>query len=124
MNADFGKYNKVKLIKKTENSVALEFSIPATSPYYNGHFPDLPILPGVAQVDLVVHFASEHFGISIGISKINRIKFINIIRPENPFVLFIEADKIEADKKNIAFKFSSPGGETVYSSGTMTINQY
>jgi hypothetical protein len=66
----------------------------------------------VAQVDLVVRFASEHFGISIGISKIKRIKFLNIIHPENPLILFIEADK-----RNIVFKISSPGDETVYSSG-------
>jgi len=119
MNTDFEKCNKVKLIEKNEKSVTLEFSVPGTSPYYDGHFPGFPILPAVAQVDLVVRFASEHFGINIGISKINRIKFINIIRPENPLVLFIEIDK-----GNIVFKISSSGGETVYSSGTMTTNQY
>jgi len=106
-----------KLIEKNENSVTLEFSIPGTSPYFDGHFPGFPVLPAVAQVDLVVRFASEHFGIGIGISKIKRIKFLNIIRPENPLILFIETDKT-----NIAFKISSPGGETVYSSGVMTIN--
>ena len=115
--SDFEKYKKIKLIEKNENSVTLEFSIPDTSPYYDGHFPGFPVLPAVAQVDLVVHFALEHFGINIGISKINRIKFSNIIRPENPLVLFIELGK-----KNIDFKISSPEGETVYSSGVMTIS--
>jgi len=119
MNADFGKYNEVKLVAKNENSVALEFSIPDTSPYFDGHFPGFPVLPAVAQVDLVVRLASEHFGVNIGLSKINRVKFINIIRPGNPLLLFIEADK-----GNIVFNFSSPGGETVYSSGTMTISKY
>jgi 3-hydroxymyristoyl/3-hydroxydecanoyl-(acyl carrier protein) dehydratase len=118
MNDDFGKYNKIKVIEKNEKSVTLEFSIPETSPYFDGHFPGFPILPAVAQVDLVVRFASEHFGISIDISKINRIKFLDIIRPENPLVLFIEADN-----RKIVFKISSPGGETIYSSGVMTINQ-
>ena len=116
MNTDVGKYNKVKLIEKTENSVALEFSIPETSPYFDGHFPGVPILPAVAQVDLIVRFAEEHFGISIDISKINRIKFSNPIRPDNLLLCFIESEK-----RNIVFKISSPEGETVYSSGTMTM---
>ncbi|MCL2043182.1 MAG: AMP-binding protein [Treponema sp.] len=118
VNPYLRKYHNVKLIEKKENSIILEFSLHGTSHYYDGHFPGFPVLPAVAQVDLVVRFASEHFGINIGISKINRIKFLNIIRPENPLVLFIESDK-----KNIVFKYSSPGGEIVYSSGVMTISR-
>ena len=105
-----------KIIEKNENSVTLEISVPASSPYFDGHFPNFPVLPAVAQVDLVVRSASEHFGINICISKINRIKFINIIRPDNPLILFIEAGN-----KNITFKISSPGGGTLYSSGVMAI---
>ena len=116
MNADVEKYNKVKLIEKAENSLALEFSIPETSPYFDGHFPGFPVLPAVAQVDLVVRFAEEHFGITIDISKINRIKFSNIVRPDNPLVLFLKRDS-----RNIVFKIASPDGETVYSSGTLTM---
>jgi acyl-CoA synthetase (AMP-forming)/AMP-acid ligase II len=116
INNDFVKYNKTKLIEKNEKSVTLEISIPDTSPYFDGHFPGFPVLPAVAQVDLVVHFASEYFGIRISVSKINRIKFLNIIRPGDPLVLFIETDK-----KNIVFKISSPGSETVYSSGVISV---
>ena len=116
MNADVTQYSKVNLIEKTETSVTLELSIPETSPYFDGHFPGFPILSGAAQVDLVVRFAEEHFCITIDISKIKRIKFSNIIRPDNQLVLFIKSDK-----GNIVFKIASPEGETVYSSGTMTM---
>ena len=119
IKADFSKYNKVKLIEKKEKSITLELSIPDTSPYYDGHFPGFPVLPAVAQVDLVVRFASEHFGMSITVSKINRIKFLNIIRPGNPLIIFMEIDK-----ENMNFKISSPESEIVYSSGAMTINRY
>jgi len=116
MNADVTQYSKVNLIEKTETSVTLELSIPETSPYFDGHFPGFPVLPGVAQVDLIVRFAEEHFGVIIDVSKINRIKFSNPIRPDNPLVLFIKSDN-----QNIVFKIASPEGETVYSSGTMTM---
>ena len=116
MNAGAENYNKVKLIEKTENSVILQVSIPEASHYFDGHFPGFPVLPGVAQVDLVVCFAEEHFGITVDISKINRVKFANLIRPDDPIVLFIKSEK-----GNIVFKITSPGGETVYSSGTMTM---
>jgi len=103
-----------RIIQKTETSVSLEFSIPDTSPYFDGHFPGFPILPAVAQVELALRFASKYFGTSIGVSEIRKIKFSNLIRPFNPLVLTI--DKKE---KNISFKINSPSGETVYSRGTM-----
>ena len=116
VNAGFGKFNGVRLMEKTESSAALEFSIPGASPYYDGHFPDFPLLPAVAQAELAVRFADEHLGTGIDISEIRRIKFLNPIVPDSPIVLRLE------QKENIlSFKIISPDGATNYSSGTLTM---
>ena len=107
--------NEERLIEKTENSCILEFSIPETSDYFDGHFPGYPILPAVAQVDMVMRFASRYFGTGIGISEIRRIKFTNLVRPFTPLLL-----KLERNGKTISFKIHSPDRETVYSTGTLT----
>jgi hypothetical protein len=103
-----------KVIEKTENSITIEFLVPGTSPYFDGHFPEFSILPAVAQVDLVLHFASEYYGTSIAISEIKRLKFTKLIRPNTPLVL-----RLEKGDKTIGFKMSSPDGNSVYSYGTL-----
>jgi acyl-coenzyme A synthetase/AMP-(fatty) acid ligase len=120
LSADTPKYtgpdgsDKAKLIEKTEKSVTIEFLIPGTSPYFDGHFPEFSLLPAVAQVELILRFASEYFGTNVAISEMKRIKFTNFIRPNAHLVL-----RLEKKDKAITFKISSPKGDIVYSIGTM-----
>jgi len=110
------KMTEEKVIEKTDNSVSLEFSVPNTSPYFDGHFPGFPILPAVAQMELITCFASRYFGTGAGLSEIRRIKFTKLIRPFAPLLLNL------AKKDNtVSFKMSSPDIETVYSSGTVVV---
>jgi acyl-CoA synthetase (AMP-forming)/AMP-acid ligase II len=108
--------DKVTVIEKTENSVTLEFLIPGTSPYFDGHFPEFSLLPAVAQVELILRFASEYFGTGVNISGMKRIKFTNFIRPNTHLVLWLEKSE-----KNISFKMYSPEGNMIYSSGSFLI---
>ena len=103
-----------RIITQTENSVALEFSVPDVSPYFDGHFPDFSILPAVAQVDLILRLSSRYLGIGVGLSEIRRIKFSSLIRPFTPLFLFLEKNG-----ETISFKMTSPDRQTVYSLGTL-----
>ena len=114
--AGFGSLDGVKVIEKTGNSVTLEFTVPAASPYFDGHFPDFPILPAVAQAEMVLRFAAEYLCTGIDIREIRRIKFSNFIQPDKIHFL-----KIEKNEKNLSFKIYAPKGGTVYSSGTIII---
>jgi 3-hydroxymyristoyl/3-hydroxydecanoyl-(acyl carrier protein) dehydratase len=95
--------------------VVLEFAIPPESDYFDDHFPILRVLPAVAQFELAIRFASRYFGTSIDVEKARRLKFSSLVRPNTP--LRLELSKAE-DSKNISFSFTSPDGETVYSSGS------
>ena len=110
----FDALEKEKVIEKTDNSVSLELVIPDSSPYFDGHFPEFHLLPAVAQVELVIRFAARYLGTDIKISEIKRVKFTSFIRPGAPLLL-----KLTKKEKNISFTLSSPGGETVYSLGTV-----
>ena len=114
----FQNLDGVKVVEKNENSVTLEFTVPAANPYYDGHFPGFPILPAVAQIELVLRFAAEHFGTGIDVSEIKRIKFSSLIQPDKPHLL-----RLEKTGKTLSFKMYSHGGETVYSSGSIHIRE-
>ena len=106
----------VKVIAKTENSLALEFSVPGSSPYFDGHFPGFLILPAAAQVELILRLAAEHLGIGIDISEIRRIKLSRPIWPDIPLFL-----SIEKQGKTVSFKMNSPDSKIVYSTGIITM---
>ncbi len=63
------------------NGVALQLEVPADLTWFDGHFPDDPILPGVAQIGWAIAFAREHFGLNADPHKIDRVKFLHIARP-------------------------------------------
>jgi 3-hydroxyacyl-[acyl-carrier-protein] dehydratase len=60
--------------------------IGAASPWFSGHFPDEPILPGIAILSMVSEVirqvASERGG-EIRISAIRRVRFRIPVRPDN-----------------------------------------
>jgi len=103
-----------KCLEKTETKVILEFSVPKTCDYFDGHFPGFPILPAVAQVDIIMRYASDFFKIGVGLSEIKRIKFTGLIRPDMPLVL-----NLEKKENIISFAMNSPDGKTVYSAGNL-----
>jgi 3-hydroxymyristoyl/3-hydroxydecanoyl-(acyl carrier protein) dehydratase/acyl-CoA synthetase (AMP-forming)/AMP-acid ligase II len=110
----FGGLEKEKVIEKTENSVSLEFSVPGTSPYFDGHFPGFPILPAVAQTEFVIRFAARYLGTSVSPSELRRLKFTNLIRPGALLRL-----KLVKKEKSISFILSCPVNQTVYSTGVV-----
>jgi acyl-coenzyme A synthetase/AMP-(fatty) acid ligase len=113
-SAGFESLDKITVIEKNENSVSLEFSIPDTSPYFDGHFPGFTILPAVAQMEVITRFASRYLGTSVGLSEIRRVKFTSLVRPCVPLLL-----KLVKKENAISFYLSSPKGEKAYSSGTV-----
>ena len=117
-NSGFGSIRGIKLIERTESSIAVEFSIPPDSPYFDGHFPEFSLLPAVAQVELIIRFASEHLGTGIDISGMRRVKFTQFILPDTPLLL-----RLDKSERSLAFKIISPNEEILYSSGTLAISQ-
>ena len=108
----------IRVLEKTECSTMLEFSVPASSPYYDGHFPGFPILPAVAQTEIVLRFADEYLGTGINVSEIRRIKFSNFLLPDKPHLLrFNKSDTI------LSFKITSLSGDTVFSQGSFILSE-
>jgi len=114
----FDSANGETIIEKTESSVVLEFSVPGSSPYFDGHFPDFPILPAVAQMELIIRFAARHLGTGVGLLEVRRLKFTRIVRPSSPLLL-----KLTKNGKAISFTLSSRDGTIPFSSGTFTVEQ-
>jgi 3-hydroxymyristoyl/3-hydroxydecanoyl-(acyl carrier protein) dehydratase len=110
----FNSIGKEIIIEKNEKSVILEINLTPSCAYFDGHFPDFPIFPAVAQIELVARFASKYLGTSIALTEIKRVKFSSLIRPSASLLL-----KLEKKEKVISFNLSSKKDNTVYSAGTV-----
>jgi uncharacterized membrane protein/acyl-CoA synthetase (AMP-forming)/AMP-acid ligase II len=107
-----------RVLEQTGTKAVLEFSVPPESGYFDGHFPELRVLPAVAQFELAIRFAGRYLGTALNVERAKRLKFSTLIRPGVP--LRLELARAD-DGRAVSFTFASPDGKTVYSSGAFTI---
>lgn len=108
-----------QIISKEEGKVVLEFVIPASSDFFDGHFPEYKLLPAVAQFEVVTRFSRKYFGTQRWVPSIKRIKFSAPIRPDTKIHLELT---YKAEKQSVTFNLSDASVEgKVYSSGTFNV---
>ena len=76
-------------------SVSRQVSVPADSLWFQGHFPGDPMLPGIAQLHLVMEALKEALGEGIRLAGLKRVRFKRVIRPGEAIAIAAEpvADK-------------------------------
>lgn len=98
---------EVSLVEQTDQRVLLGITAPAKLFYFDGHFPDAPILPGVVQVDWAIHFGRQYFALAPHFRGINALKFQQVILPALP--LFLEL-VFDSAKSSVQFRYFSDSG--------------
>lgn len=107
------------VISKDENSVALEFVIPGTSDFFDGHFPQYKLLPAVAQFEIITRFSRKYFRTQRYVPSIKRIKFSAPIRPDTKIHLELSYKR---EKNTVVFNISDAAdAEKTFSSGSFNV---
>ena len=94
-------------IEQDAGRVLLGLGVPASLAYFDGHFRQAPILPGVVQVDWAIHYARAHFALAPAFRGINALKFQQVIRPDAPLFLELSHDAV---KGSVQFRYFSDAG--------------
>ena len=110
---------KILKFRREPGVLTAKLLFPATSDYFDGHFPDYKLLPAVVQVDMVLRLARNFLDVPKNLSKMNRTRFANPILPDVPVMVNINYD---ADAGKITFAFTSVDGETSYSNGSLIMD--
>ena len=97
-----------------ESTVSLDLKVPGDLDYFEGHFEDFPVVPGVVQLMWVRHFARLHLGFGGDVRKMSQVKFKAMLRPGDAVTLSITLD---ADRGRLKYRLSGNGNE--YSSGVL-----
>lgn len=100
------------------DTVEYDLQIPANLVHFSGHFPGMPILPGVVQVDWAIGFATRRVRHAREVASIERLKFLAPVRPRALLCLRLEHD---AARSRVRFDYrmndrSCASGVIVYRS--------
>ncbi len=98
--------------------LTLALYIPATLAHFSGHFPGLPILPGVVQIDWAVHFAQQHLPLSGKFSKMENLKFQSIVTPDSSLNLSLKWDAVRG-RLEFSYTGEQAGAPCTYSSARL-----
>ena len=106
-------------MKKMEAFEATGSVITASnSPWFSGHFPNNPILPGIAQLKMVVDLITKLGAGRICMTGLSRVKFRKIVRPEEQLDIRVTCSNTE---NHYTFKITS--GDEDVCSGKMQFTQ-
>jgi 3-hydroxymyristoyl/3-hydroxydecanoyl-(acyl carrier protein) dehydratase len=109
-----GSIRHPEILSKTisENKVEMGLKIPRELAYFEGHFSELPVVPGVVQLHWAVEFAREFFDLSGFVSQGSQIKFSNLMNPLDEPYLILE----HLPEKSMVL-YSYKANEKIYASG-------
>ncbi len=95
------------LLEQGAQRVLYELTVPADLFYFDGHFAEAPVLPGVVQVDWAIRYGRAHFALGASFRAIHALKFQQMIRAGVPVRLELVHD---IAKGSLGFRFFSGAG--------------
>lgn len=97
--------------RSTADGTELQLRIDADLAALAGHFPGLPIVPGVCLLDWVVRFSARHLALLEDGAPQFQIKFRHVLQPGREVMLSLR--RLSGGR----VQFSYAAGETIYASG-------
>lgn len=100
-------YPDVLATNHINECVVLTLFVPETLLYFDGHFDQASLLPGVVQIDWAVHFGRQLFNCSGEFSHLEVIKFKEVISPGQQVTLTLQ---FKENKNKLLFSYQSDSG--------------
>ncbi|MET1027219.1 MAG: hypothetical protein ABWY00_08630 [Dongiaceae bacterium] len=102
--------------RTTSEGIELDLFIPVTLRQLDGHFPNLPIVPGVAQIDWAAKYAARHLNLGDGVAMSLQVKFRRVMAPGNEVTLVL---KHQPQRRRMSFAYRQQ--DEVLASGSFAL---
>jgi len=96
------------VLQRGEHNVVLQLHVPPDLLYFDGHFPEAPILPGVVQLDWALALGRQYFDLPAHFRALQALKFQRVVTPGATLTLELEND---TQKNALAFRLHSANGQ-------------
>lgn len=87
------------------------------SPWFDGHFPSLPIFPGIAQINLAVGLVIQNLqrdGKRYSLCSLKKVRFRRLLKPGDIIRVYTEPDPNET----MMYRFKILADEEIAANGT------
>lgn len=107
----------LKIREDDNGGITGRVTVKPDSPWFSGHFPGEPVLPGLAQLSIVQETLERALGREVIVQRVRRVRFRQMIKPNDPVEVAIKP----AGEGGYTFQLSI-GGEPACS-GMVTIGE-
>ena len=112
-------YSLTNIKRSSSNEILADAVVSGNSPWFSGHFPGEPILPGVALLGMVFDAIKQVCGENFKISRVKRIKFKQIIMPGDKIQIIAR----EKNSDNSLYTFQVMVDSKIACNGIMTVEK-
>lgn len=88
-----------RIIEKSDDEIIATINLNKDHGIYAGHFPGMPVTPGICQVQMIQEVLKDTFSSAYSLRSARDIKFLNFINPKevNSFDLDLTISKGDHD---------------------------
>jgi 3-hydroxyacyl-[acyl-carrier-protein] dehydratase len=91
-------------IDSLDAQINAQVKLNAQHPIFKGHFPDIPVLPGVAMMQMIKDILEFQEEQDLQISKAGNMKFLQMVNPEKTELLDIVINITERNEEYLKIK--------------------
>ncbi len=109
-------------IREDQTARVLRMTVPESSPWFSGHFPGFPILPGIGQLYLAFNLIRERekkAGRNVALKEIKKVRFRKMIAPGDSITLEVAHHRINPGR----YSFTITAAGTIAAQGTMIVQE-
>ena len=110
-------YSLTNIKRSSSNEIFADAIASGKSPWFSGHFPGEPILPGVALLGMVFDTINQACGKNFITSGVKRVKFKQIIKPGDKIQIIAR----EKNGDNSLYTFQVMVDSKIACTGIMTV---
>lgn len=101
------KLPEIDSLERRQDGLRLHFALPLQLEYFDGHFPEVPLLPGVVQIGWAVELARLHLVDHAGgaldrFRSLAAVKFMRVMQPGATVALHLRVDR---ETRELAFEY-------------------
>lgn len=112
-------YSLVKVERLSSREIIMYTKVLPDSPWFSGHFPGDPILPGIAQVEMALDGIKQLRKKNLKISGLRKVRFKQFIRPNDKIKIKIALREGDA----LSYSFRIMVDEEMACNGILTVEE-
>ena len=114
LEGNFYLITKTESFNKEGNPFTVSVALNPGHPVYKGHFPEMPVAPGVAVVGMIQEILEEQLQKRLFMNEASDIKFMKLILPDDQGEFMITYTLKFDDEKKITANVIIKSGEQIF----------